>query len=561
MMTAHDVAVIGADFSGLMLAAILARHGVRVAIVDDGTLPRYAIGEVTIPYTSVIIELIGDRYDVPEISQIAYAHKVAAKVSNTCGVKKNLGFLYHREGRLHDPDEAIQFNVPSEHGESHFFRQDIDAYLLQTALKYGATAYLGTKIDDLDTDGSGATVSLADGRAIKAGFIVDSSGERSLLAAKHDLRESPTRLKHHCRSMHTHMIGVRKWDDLRVRSKIKSARPRTESAIRKRLEKVRAVGKVEEGLGALGITNPGVWSEGTLHHVFDGGWLGVAHFGNHDSAKNPLTSVMLHLDPRKFPDDGTPAAEEFARFIRQFPGIASQFDRAKTVRPWLKKGRVQYSSKKTIGERFVLFDTSASYGDLLYARALCNAAEYVYTLAWPLIEAARAKDYSMARFEYFDSVQQGVADWNDRVHHAAYLASRDFSLWNAFGRCWLLTSMLCTLAVRSRHKKWMKTKDESHLRELMAPAKGGYWYPLIEPIRDLFDTVVADVNSIETEHAFPADITAKIYGYLSEGGFVPPAFDFADPDARIYNFNLPRQLRTAWWLFTAAPDEFRDIAK
>ncbi len=522
----YDVAIIGSDFAGSMLAAILAKHGVRVAVVGEQSPPNYAVASVTIPYTSVIVELIGERYGVPEIETMAYAKKVSKSISNMCGIKKSLGFLYHHEGQKHDANEAIQFNVPSEHGESHYFRQDIDAFLLNTAVRYGAEVHFGHTIDNIEIDGDGAKIVLSEG-LVEADFVVDSSGEGSPLAKQFNLREEPTRLKHACRAMYTHMVDVREYDDCVARS----------------------------------YGNPGKWSEGTLHHIFDGGWIEVASFGNHPGSNNPLTSVSLHLDPKTYPANDMSAAAEFEAIVSKHPGIAIQFEKAKAVRPWLKNDAVQYSSKTTIGERFVLLDTAASFSDLLFGRALNNAVEFVHALAAPLLEAVHRGDYSKERFEYFDQVQQEVIDWNDRVLHAAYIATRDFNLWNAFDRCWLLTSMICTLTVRSRHKAWSKTKDDAVLKALSAPVEGGYWYPLIAPIRQLLDTVIADVEKVDSEGADPKAVAETIFGYLRDGAFVPPVFDFADPKAKIYNLNLPRQLRTVWWLLTAAPAEVKELTK
>lgn len=41
--------------------------------------------------------------------------------------------------------------------------------------------------------------------------------------------------------------------------------------------------------------------------------------------------------------DGTPQ-QEFDDFLRRFPEIAEQFRDARTVRPWVRTGRLQYSA-------------------------------------------------------------------------------------------------------------------------------------------------------------------------------------------------------------------------
>ena len=44
----YHVAILGAGIAGSMLAAVLARNGVRVLLVDAATHPRFAVGESTI---------------------------------------------------------------------------------------------------------------------------------------------------------------------------------------------------------------------------------------------------------------------------------------------------------------------------------------------------------------------------------------------------------------------------------------------------------------------------------------------------------------------------------
>lgn len=79
--TRYDVAILGAGMAGGTLAAVLARHGVKVLVIDAGTHPRFAVGESTIPYTSTMIKVIADRYQVPEIGSLASFRGIQTKIS------------------------------------------------------------------------------------------------------------------------------------------------------------------------------------------------------------------------------------------------------------------------------------------------------------------------------------------------------------------------------------------------------------------------------------------------------------------------------------------------
>ena len=63
MRTHVDVTVLGSGIGGSTVAAILARQGISVAIVDAARHPRFALGESTIGETSFLLRMLAARYD------------------------------------------------------------------------------------------------------------------------------------------------------------------------------------------------------------------------------------------------------------------------------------------------------------------------------------------------------------------------------------------------------------------------------------------------------------------------------------------------------------------
>ncbi|MGV9452439.1 NAD(P)/FAD-dependent oxidoreductase, partial [Streptomyces sp. NPDC003635] len=190
----YDVAILGSGIAGSMLAAVLARNGVKVLLLDASAHPRFAIGESTIPYTLVCLRTISERYDVPEIKTLATFTNATKVLGPKFGVKKHFSFLLHHEGQDQDPKEVNQFGTPGLlHEASHLYRQDTDAYMYHVALKYGATARQNFRVADVDFDDRGVTLSTAAGEQYRARYVVDASGFRSPLAEKFNLREDPCR--------------------------------------------------------------------------------------------------------------------------------------------------------------------------------------------------------------------------------------------------------------------------------------------------------------------------------------------------------------------------------
>lgn len=513
----YDVAVLGSGIAGTTLAACLARNGASVLILEAGTHPRFAVGESTIPYTSTLLRVMAERYDVPELRNIASFEQVRAHVSNNCGVKRNFGFLYQREGKEQDPREANEFPLPKiTHTESHLFRQDVDAWMLTVAVKYGADVRQQTKVVDVDLDDDGVTLSCEGGATFRAKFLADASGFRSPLAQKLDLRETPSRLRHHSRSLFTHMIGVTPYEE------------------------------------AHNGNPPGKWSEGTLHHLFPGGWMWVIPFDNHRRSTNPLCSVGLSLDPRMYPvpEDTTPE-EEFEQFLDKYPSIAKQFEGARSIRTWVRTGRIQYSSKQTVGPRWCLMSHAAGFIDALFSRGLSNTFEIVNALTCRLLDAVREDDFSVERFAYVEKLEQGLLDHNDELVANSYTSFQDYDLWNAFFRIWAIGQIYSTLELSQAFGKYLDTHDESVFKDLERIELDAA-IPEYPPMRALLRKSGELLQQVEAGTAEPKAAAAEIISMLESSDFIPPSWGLTDPEKHGYE---AKGLSALMWARTQAPAE------
>ncbi|AZS83471.1 FAD-dependent oxidoreductase [Streptomyces griseoviridis] len=520
----YDVAILGSGMAGGMLGAVLARNGVKVLLLDAGTHPRFAVGESTIPYTSGMTRLIADRYRVPELRALSSFKGIREHVSRNCGQKQNFGFVYHREGVPQDPREINQLVVPSVlRTETHLFRQDIDAYLFHVAVKYGAQPRLNTRIVDIETDpGTGAVLRTDGGEEFRAQYVVDGSGFRSPLAEKFALRETPTRARTHSRCLFTHMTGVEPFD------KAPAARRHDQ---------------------------PNPWHHGTLHHVFEGGWLWVIPFDNHADSLNPLCSVGLTLDPRKHPkDDRTPQAE-FDAFLARFPEIAHQFREARAVRPWVSTGRLQYSAKQVVGERFCLTSHAAGFIDALYSRGLTNTMELVNALGWRLIAASRDGDWSMARFGYLEDLQQGLFDFHDDIVHSSFVGFRDYELWNAVNRTWMLGTMLGNVMLEDAYYRFERTGDDRVFRELEEHGSPGSPLPVSAGFTRMGPLTRELCQAVEEGTESPGEAARAILSYIRDADFIAPSFRFGERDTRCFAMSPAKMAMNARWCRRDAPPE------
>ncbi|MCA9947723.1 MAG: tryptophan 7-halogenase, partial [Anaerolineales bacterium] len=204
-----------------------------------------------------------------------------AFAGTTHGIKRHFGFLHHEKGQPHNPQHTLQAIIPKEpHGhELHLYRQDTDYFLMSTAVSYGATVRQNTAVQDVQLHNDHVQIFPAKGEPVTAKYVVDAGGFRSILAQT--LGERDFNLQTHSRGMFTHMINV--------------------------------PGHARANNSQSAYDLPFPMAEGTLHHLFEGGWLWVIPFDNHAESTNPLCSVGLLLDPRLYPPrpDLTPEEEFF----------------------------------------------------------------------------------------------------------------------------------------------------------------------------------------------------------------------------------------------------------
>ncbi|MFC3896477.1 NAD(P)/FAD-dependent oxidoreductase [Lentzea rhizosphaerae] len=514
-----DVVILGAGIAGTILAAVLARGGVKVEVLDAGHHPRFAIGESTIPHTSTLFRLIAERYDVPEIKYLATFHGARANVSANHGIKRGFNFHWHEPGKRQDPELAHQLPIPSiMHTETHFLRADLDHWVMRVAEKYGAVVRQGVRVTGVDLGEDGVTVK-TDGGSVRARYIVDASGFRSVLASTLDLRDKPCRFRHHSRSMFTHMEGVVPWE-------------------------------------RVAASNPGPvrGSQSTLHHIFDGGWIWVIPFNNHPRAGSNFVSVGMTVDPRKHPRRDVPAGQEFAEFIEQYPDIRDQFSAARPVRDWVATDRLQYSSSRTTGHRWALAMHAAGFLDPLFSRGLSFTMDWINAFAWRLLDALKEDDFSVERFEPVERLTRELLDYNDGLVANAFTSFGSFELWDAWVRIWALGEQLALFECNRSYALFRATRDPAVLQRLEDVAPHGS-LPDIPEVRRFFAWAYARAGAVGDGSASPQVVAAELLKGMAESNFSPPEFGIVDPANRFFTATPGRIPRVLRWAAREAPEE------
>jgi flavin-dependent dehydrogenase len=174
-----DVAIIGGGPAGSTAAALLAKQGRRVVVLEREEHPRFHIGESLLPRNLDILERLGVLDEVRRIG----VHKPGAE------------FVSDRTGRSYRFPFAHALNK-ARTSAFQVKRSEFDALLFANARRSGAMALERTRVTEVEFDRPDGGVLLrargADGEAVqfKARYLLDASGRDTFLAGRMRVKEA-----------------------------------------------------------------------------------------------------------------------------------------------------------------------------------------------------------------------------------------------------------------------------------------------------------------------------------------------------------------------------------
>lgn len=528
----YDLILLGSGLGNNILAAIMAKQGFKVLIIERGRHPRYAVGESLVFRSTLWLWTLGRLYDIPEIQYLSSLEDIASKVSPRCGSKLTFGFLYHKEGQDQVPAESNRLVPPVLKllSESHLYREDTDLFLLNTAIKYGADYIEQFDIADLSIEeAEGVRVLSKTGVSFEGRYLVDGAGFRSPLAQQLEHRLPESELLTHSRALFSLFEHVIPYDEMKPADTF----PKHTSG----------------------------WHDGTLHHVFDGGWMWVIPFDNHERSTNKQCSVGLMLDPRKYPlDESKPAEEEFFEFIQRFPDMARQMQYAKATMPFVRTGRIQYGSTHCAGPRYCMLHHAYSFIDPIFSRGIIRTLESIYALVPRLTEALRADDFSMERFDYLNEMQRAQMHFTDKLVSNAYRSMADFTMWNALLQQWLANELSSAIYILRRCFLSVETGSKAPLLDLEEVHHAGKAKAFSRQMQDIYELHQRQLDLAEAGEMSYEAAAAPVYEALSKQAFLPyPLFPWGDPKATHADFAPPHQLlKLLIWGKTKPPKAIRE---
>lgn len=400
----YDLAIFGSGFGGACLAMVARRLGLTVLLIERGTHPRFAIGESTSPLANLLIEELAHRYDLPALLPLAsYGAWQQSYPELAVGLKRGFTYYGHRAGEPYRPcaDRTTQLLVaasPSDRtADTHWFRADVDQFLLQQAIDTGADYVDRTRVTAVGRTSDGWQIAAEREQgalSAEATLLIDATGPRGLLHGLFGLPEGAFEGYPPTQALFSHFVGVKRTDEM-----------------------------PEFGVGSFEVVPPYRPDDSALHHLFDGGWMWVLRFNNGIvSAGFAVTDALAHT----LELSGDPDAA-WQRFLRRYPSIGAQFANATPVRPLIYAPRLSFRAQTVCGDDWALLPSAAAFVDPLFSSGIVLTLLGIERLGALLAEHFGRPTLNEALRGYAATTLQ-EADHTAAYIAACYRSFPDFSL-------------------------------------------------------------------------------------------------------------------------------------
>lgn len=401
----YDVVIIGSGFSGSLCATILASRGLRVAIVDRGQHPKFAIGESSTPIANMILRDLGQKYGISHLDSI-YTYGRVRENHPSISIGKKRGFTYFNHstdipfapGIDHENELYVAASNSDQMSDTHWFRSDMDSFLVEKAVEAGATLYDNSEpqsIDWIQDNWEMTTIHAATSRTIKSEFLLDASGSGRVLERALKLPRSDYNFETNTAASFSHFSACKEVDlsfysDNKQRSDL-----------------------------------PYVPDDSAVHHILDhSSWMWMLRFSN------GITSAGLLRDLQKNESNSAP---NFFRRIEKYPSLKRVFRDAKiaaTPGKLIETGRLQRTASMASGKAWAMLPHTFGFVDPLHSTGIAWSLLGVESLMDILLSSSNKPDRGK-RLQGYSKKLMAELKFVDLLCSLCYKTMNDFEKFTA----------------------------------------------------------------------------------------------------------------------------------
>lgn len=397
--------ILGAGFSGSLLAWILAKQGAEVVLIDRGRHPRFAIGESSTPVADLWLSVLADRYGLQNLRPLSRWGSWQRQLPQLrAGKKRGFSYFVHQpdcvfsESKEHSSSWLVAASPNDELSDTHWMRSDVDQWFCDQAIKAGAHVLQSVLAPRVSPSNGGWEITgevEEQPIAIQVDWLIDASNSTQVGEA----------------------LGLARLDD------------RLQTQTGAMFGHFRGVGSMTQWLNQhLNSTalDPFDADDSAQHHILDHGWIWMLRFND------GTTSVGLVKSVNRWSDEEINAAdrhEVLRQSFRRFPTVSDLMERSELVAPldanqqprvsWIP--RISRLWDRAGGKNWLMLPTSAGIVDPLHSTGIAHALTGVARAVELLLCADKSRQASLAERYSTDVVHE--VRWIDQLVNCCYQAA------------------------------------------------------------------------------------------------------------------------------------------